>query len=148
MIEVIDKDRIRVASHVRRYIAAHGRYVTQEAHMPPHHRAVHTYRKFDGRRYRSWAQKIGEHTYFIIDSLLTAGKVEEQGYRSCMGVLQLTKTYGSLRLEMACKRARSLGSYTYTTVNAILRKGTEAATNESSKPTPDHANIRGSEYYR
>ena len=147
MIEVLDKERIRVASHVRRSIPAQGRYATNEAHMPPNHRAVHISRKFDGERYRSWAQKIGENTYFVIESLLSNGKVEEQGYRSCMGVLQLSQTYSPLRLELACKRARELGACTYTTIHNILKRGSENAPAEAPKPSPKHENIRGSGYY-
>lgn len=147
-IEIIDKNHIRMASHERRYIAAKGRYVTCEEHMPPNHKAVHQYRQFDGARYRSWARKIGENTLFIIDSLLGAGAVEEQGYKSCMGVLQFSKTVGETRLEAACKRARELGSHTYTTVKNILKNGTESACTGISKATPKHENIRGSEYYR
>jgi hypothetical protein len=141
------KNRIRVASHVRRTIPAHGRYSTNEAHIAPHHKAVHESRKFDGNRYRSWAKKIGENTHFIIDSLLNTGKVEEQGYKSCMGVLQLSKKYSDTRLEMACQRARSLGTYTYSAINTILKKGTEGIPDNIPKPTPEHENIRGSEYY-
>jgi hypothetical protein len=147
MIEVVDKNRIRVASHIRRTIPAHGRYITKTDHMPANHRAVHISRKFDGERYRSWARKIGENTYFVIESLLSTGKVEEQGFRSCMGVLQLSKKYGPFRLELACKRARDLGTCTYSTVHNILKRGTESAFTELPKSTPKHDNIRGSGYY-
>jgi hypothetical protein len=145
-IEVIDKERIRVSSHERRYSTTYGRYVTREEHMPTNHRAVHRQRQFDGNRYRDWARKIGESTYFIIDSLLTSGKVEEQGYKSCMGVLQFSKTYGEERLEAACKRARELGTHTYTTIKTILKNGMESAP-PGIRATPDHENIRGSGYY-
>ena len=148
MIEIFDKHHLRMASHIRRYDKTLGRYVTDPAHMPPNHKAVYLSRQFDGARYRNWARNIGENTYFIIDNLLTSGKVEEQGYKSCMGVLQLTKTYGNEQLEAACKRARALGSYTYTTVNTILKNGIENASAGLLKATPDHENIRGSEYYR
>jgi hypothetical protein len=147
MIEIIDKNQIRVASHERRYIPSHGRYVTRMEHMPPNHRAVHQQRQFDGSRYRSWAQKIGTNTYFIIDSLLNGGKVEEQGYKSCMGILQFSKTCGEKRLEMACKRARELGSYTYSTVKTILKNGTESIMTSAAAATPKHENIRGCGYY-
>ena len=148
MIEVFDKNHVRVASHVRRRAASAGRYVTNVAHMPPNHRAVHESREFDGERFRCWAKKIGENTFFVIDTLLTAGKVEEQGYKSCMGVLQFSKTYSGERLEAACKKARELGSHTYTTIKNILKNGMENAVPDNAKPTPVHENIRGSEYYR
>jgi len=147
MIEIIDKNQIRVASHQRRYTPSQGRYVTRLEHMPPNHRAVHQQRQFDGNRYRSWAQKIGTNTHFIIDSLLTSGKVEEQGYKSCMGILQFSKTYGCSRLEMACKRARELGSHTYSTVKTILKNGVEKVLTCTKTATPEHENIRGCGYY-
>ena len=147
MIEVIDKEQIRVASHQRRFIPSQGRYVTCVQHMPPNHRAVHRQRQFDGNRYRSWAKTIGDSTYFIIDCLLNSGKVEEQGYKSCMGILQFSKTYGNARLEMACKRARELGTHTYSTVKAILKNGTESVLPRTAAATPQHENIRGGGYY-
>jgi len=147
MIEIIDKNQIRVASHERRYASSQGRYVTREEHMPPNHRAVHQQRQFDGNRYRSWAKKIGASTQFIIDNLLTSGKVEEQGFKSCMGILQFSKTYGELRLEAACKRARELGSHTYSTVKTILKNGTENVLTSATAATPKHENIRGGGYY-
>ena len=149
MIEILDNNRIRVASHPRRYAvsATEGRYVTLEEHMPPNHRAVHRMRQFDGNRYRSWARKIGENTYFVIDSLLTSGKVEEQGYRSCMGVLQFSKSYDERQLELACKRAREIGSHTYSTIKNILKNGIINAVPVTPKATPEHENIRGSGYY-
>jgi transposase len=147
MIEIIDKNQIRVASHERRYIPSQGRYVTRMEHMPPNHQVVHQQRQFDGNRYRSWAKNIGINTYFIIDSLLSGGKVEEQGYKSCMGILQFSKTYGATRLEMACKRARELGSHTYSTVKTILKNGTERVMTSAATATPKHENIRGCGYY-
>jgi transposase len=147
MIEIIDKNQIRVASHERRYSCSQGRYVTRLEHMPPNHRAVHQQRQFDGNRYRSWAKQIGTNTHFIIDSLLSSGKVEEQGYKSCMGILQFSKTCGGIRLEMACKRARELGSHTYSTVKTILKNGTERVLTGTKTATPEHENIRGCGYY-
>ena len=147
MIEILDKNRVRVASHQRRYSVSENRYSTDVAHMPRNHQVVHLARQFDGGRYRNWAANIGENAYFIIDNLLTAGKAEEQGYKSCMGILQFSKKYGDQRLEAACKRARSLGSCTYSTVGKILKNGLENAASGTPKPTPGHENIRGSEYY-
>jgi len=146
-IEVM-KDHERVASHVRRHITSQGRYVTKLEHMPPNHQAVHQSRQFDGRRYRSWAKTIGQHTYFIVDTLLKSGKVEEQGYRACMGLLQLSKSHGNDQLEAGCERARQLGSPTYTTVRNILKNGALEINATAPKPIPKHENIRGSEYYQ
>ena len=146
-IEVLNKSQERVASHVRRYNASEGRYSTVLEHMPPNHQAVHQSRQFDGQRYRSWAKAVGENTYFVVETILKSGKVEEQGYRACMGILQMTKKHENERLEAACERARMLGSPTYTTVKNILKNGVLDMNQNQPKPTPKHENIRGSEYY-
>ena len=155
IIEVFDKNHLRMASHKRRYperiplttMAPMAHYITDEAHMPPNHRVVYRARQFDGKRYLAWAKKIGESAHFIIDGLLSNGPVEEQGYKSCMGVLQLSKTYGDAALEAACMRARALGSCTYTTVKNILKNGMDDSLRPASQSTPLHENIRGGEYY-
>jgi len=147
-IEVLNKNHERVASHRRRYNASEGRYSTIPSHMPPNHQAVHQSRKFDGQRYRSWAKAVGTNTFFVVDTLLKSGKVEEQGFRACMGILQMTTKYGNERIEAACERARTLGSPTYTTVKNILKNGVLDVIGSNPKPTPNHENIRGSEYYR
>lgn len=148
-IEVLDKNQVRIASHIRRYKKSEGRYVTNIDHMPDNHRAVHESRRFDGGRYRQWASSIGLDTYFVINRLLDSFSVEEQGYKSCMGILQLAKKYSNARLEAACKRAREIGSCTYTTVSTIIKKP-EAFANAhvpNIRSTPKHENIRGGGYY-
>jgi hypothetical protein len=144
-IEVLDKDHIRVASHLRRYIPAEGRYVTHIDHMPANHKYIFQQRQFDGNRYRNWARKIGVNTYAVIENLLNAGAVEEQGYKSCMAILQFSQKYGSLLLESACQYAKETGSCTYSTVKDALKRIT--VNTQEIKATPVHENIRGSEYY-
>jgi len=143
----LDKNRLRAYSHERRLSSSEGRYITSPDHMPQNHKAVYISRQFDGARYRKWAEKIGENTFFVIDNLLNGGKVYEQSYKSCMGILQFSQKYSPSRLEAACKRARALGSCTYSTISKILKNGLENASAEISKPIPKHENIRGSEYY-
>ncbi len=142
-IEIYDKNHIRIASYRRRYSG--GRYVTDMAHMPPNHRAVHEARQFDGSRYRAWAGKIGGSTQYVIDRLLRTGAVEEQGYKACMGVLQFSKAYGDAALENACERACAIGSPTYTTVKRMLKSNLKDGIDIA---LPAHENIRGSAYYR
>ncbi len=147
VIEIFDKNHIRMASHRRRYGSAQGRYVTDEAHMPPNHRAVYQARQFDGERYRGWARKIGVNTAAVIDGLLSGGAVEEQGYKACMGILQFSKTYGDAALEAACERARGIGSPTYTTVKLIIKNEAKSPLKTLPAPTLSHENIRGGAYY-
>jgi transposase len=145
-IEIIDKSHARIATHQRRYSGS--RYITLMEHMPENHKAVHVERQFDGARYRSWAKNIGENTYRAIDGLLSSQIAEEQAYRACMGILQLSKPYGQARLESACAKAIALGSISYSTIGNILKNGQDTAEPASiAKPTPNHENIRGGGYF-
>jgi len=146
-IEIFDKNHLRMASHKRRYNASQGRYVSDEAHMPPNHKVVYLNRQFDGNRYRAWAKKIGESAYYIIDNLLAGGTVEEQGYKSCMGILQFSQAYGDAALEAACERARALGSCTYTTVKSIIKSTMPDTPRKNLSAAQNHENIRGGGYY-
>jgi transposase len=77
--------------------------------------------------------------------------VPQQGFRSCLGVLRMAKSYGDQRLEAACKRALAIGGASYRSVESILKH------NLDQKPLPDetatvepisHINIRGAHYYQ
>jgi hypothetical protein len=66
-----------------------------------------------------------------------------------MGILQQAKKYGNVRLEAACRKARELGSGTYTTVANILKnKREDAAATETVEPTPAHENQRNAVSFR
>ena len=93
----------RIASHLR----LHGRpnqYSTVEDHMPPDHQ---TYLQWNGERFIRWAEQIGQHTAAVVRVFLSAHKVEQQGYKSCMALLKLADRYSPQRLESACRKALS-----------------------------------------
>lgn len=145
-IEILNDNRERVALHPRRQTGS--RYVTNTSHMPPHHRHQQEVNQFDGARYRSWARNIGQQTYVTIDYLLRYQVIEEQAYRSCMGILQCAKKYGNERLEAACEKAIAMKSCTYSTISTILKNGQDkVSTSAANKATPEHENLRGSQAY-
>jgi len=142
MIEAYDGNCKRIALHSRRYSGP--RYATHKEHMPDHHRFKAMADRFDGERYRSWASDIGEHTFFVIDTLLSNADIQEKAYRSCMGILQFSKEHGASRLEAACKKARELSSPCYRTIYNILKNRQEQTTQgELFKPLDTHENLRG-----
>ena len=49
------------------------------------------------------------------------GPHPEQGYRACLGLLNLSRTYGEERLEAACRRALTIGSPHRKRIIAILK---------------------------
>ena len=99
-IEVF-KDHRRIASHKRLY-GRSGQYSTVLEHMPPDHQK---YLEWNGDRFRRWAETIGINTYKVVDGLLTSGRVEQQSYRACMGLLKLAERKSPQKLEAACAKA-------------------------------------------
>jgi hypothetical protein len=58
--------------------------------MPPNHQQ---YVQWNGDRFRKWAEKIGTNTQTVISAILGGYKVEQQGYKACMGLLKLADKY-------------------------------------------------------
>lgn len=117
--------------------------------MPPDHRE---YLQWIGGRFTQWAEQTGENTAKIVHLFLTAGKVEQQGYKSCMTLLRLADKYSVPRLEAACKKVLSFtSSPSLKSIQSILRSGLDRKQEEGS---PAHCNVsqysftRGAEYYR
>ncbi|MGC8489852.1 MAG: IS21 family transposase, partial [Clostridia bacterium] len=73
-----------------------------------------------------------------------------QGFRSCMGLVSLTRKYPAERLEAACRRALEIGSPSYRTVKAMLSSGLDQAPvlpAPEAPPQPHHDNVRGPAYF-
>lgn len=146
----------RIASHCRLY-GRKGQYSTVTEHMPPSHQE---YLEWNGDRFRKWAERIGENTYRVINATLASKRVEQQSYRSCMGLLKLADKYSVERLEAACKLALSFtATPSYKSIKNILDTGNDKTVQPNSQERPDghgdvsaHSNIhaltRGADYYR
>lgn len=145
IIEVFFKGQ-RIASH-RRLYGHSGQYQTLADHMPDNHRI---YSEWNTERFVSWAESIGENTAVTIKAILSAHKIEQQGYRSCMALLKLADKYSVNRLEVACKKALS---YTprpnYKNVQTILKTGSDKLREEPEPPKSDsnYGFTRGSKYF-
>ena len=139
----------RIASH-RKLRGRSGQYSTVTEHMPPDHQK---YLEWNGDRFRRWADSIGSNTSKIVDGILTSGRVEQQAYRSCMGLLKLAEKHSSAKLEQACTKALMYsGKPSYKSIVNLLAamknddssKDDTSSTIESSKP---HGITRGARYY-
>ena len=138
----------RIASHLR----LHGRpnqYSTVEDHMPPDHQA---YLQWKGERFVRWAEQIGQHTAAVVRLFLSAHKVEQQGYKSCMALLKLADRYSAQRLESACRKALSYTtSPSLKSVQTILKSGQDRLPVEppAQEEAPKaHKFTRGAGYYK
>ena len=140
----------RIASH-RRLSGRKGQYSTVTEHMPADHQA---YLEWNGDRFRKWAERIGTNTCKVVNAILAAQRVEQQSYRSCMGLLKLADKYSDQRLEAACRKALSYtASPSYKSIKNILAAGQDNIDTESQAPNAastqnKHAITRGADYYR
>ena len=110
------------------------------------------YLEWNGDRFRKWAERIGINTYTVVNAILTSKRVEQQTYRSCMGLLKLTDKYSEALLEAACKKALSYtASPSYKSIKNILVTGsvkTEPESSGSKTTHKAHGITRGADYYR
>ena len=108
-VEIFHKGQ-RIASHAR---APNRRgHTTIADHMPSAH-----------RRYGKWTpggliaagERIGPSTAAFFQAVIAARPHPEQGFRTCLGILSLARSYGNARVDAACRRgilikARSVAS--------------------------------------
>lgn len=96
--------------------------------------------------YTDWPDVLGN------EAILTSKRVEQQTYRSCMGLLKLTDKYSEVLLEAACKKALSYtASPSYKSIKNILVTGsvkTELESSGSKTTHKAHGITRGADYYR
>ena len=145
VIEIFYKNN-RVASHARLY-GRLGQYSTIEIHMPADHQK---YIQWDKKRFIDWAEKIGVSTKIVTESIINAYRIEQQAYRSCMGLLKLADTYSTARLENACKIALSITNRpSLKSVKNILQANRDKVDAESPKITKEnpYGFTRGANYY-
>lgn len=149
MIEIFYSHN-RIASH-RRLHGRKGQYSTVTEHMPVDHQQ---YLEWNGDRFRNWAQRIGTNTYTVVNAILTSQRVEQQSYRSCMGLLKLADKHSAQRLEAACQKALSYtASPSYKSIKNILAAGQDkldqdAWASDTTATQSKHAITRGADYYR
>lgn len=137
----------RVASHARSHVR--GGFSTQPEHMPERHRA---HLAWTPERLTAWAGRTGPATAELVGQIMASRAHPEQGYRSCLGIMRLSKRYPVARMEAACGRALAIGARSYRSVESILVHGLDGAPIpgvEPDQPPPrDHEHLRGAAYYQ
>ena len=116
--------------------------------MPKSHRR---HMEWTPGRFLNWAVQVGSATSGLVKHLLENRPHPEQGYRSCLGLLNLSKRFGEDRLEKACAYALKIGAKTRRSVESILIRNMEntavAPSQVYSELPIDHENLRGRNYY-
>jgi transposase len=143
-VEIFHKGE-RIAAHQR--VSGNHKHTTVPEHMASSHRR---YAGWTIERIRNDAATIGPATAALCDLILDERTHPEQGFRACLGIIRLARSYGQERLDAAAMRAIDIGARTYGSVKSIL------ANNLDRRPSPKrsaddapilHPNIRGPRYY-
>ena len=151
MVEVFYHHQ-RICSHKRLY-GHSGQYSTLQAQMPEEHQK---YLEWNGERFIQWAHKIGTSTVVTVKSILASYKLEQQGYKACMGILKLADKFGVERLEAACQKAltytphpsyKSVKNILSTGQDKIIKEGSMQNTETSTPDTNSYGFTRGAQYY-
>jgi len=132
---------------VQPYNAIKGAFTTNAEHMPASHRA---HREWTPAKLIAWGERIGVACAAVVRWQMEHRPHPEQGYRSCLGLQRLGRSYGADRLEAACVRALSIRSPTFRSVDAILKSGMDrqpARSEPTQTSLPLHENVRGPDYY-
>lgn len=140
-IEIYATGTGRIAIHQRHFTGK--RYVTDINHAPQNQQERMKYNRRTGTYYRTKAARIGQYTVSVVNAILENGPVEEQGYKSCDGLLRMAETYGDFALEEACKRALMSGRPNYTGVKFFVNKKNAYGNTQAVFPSEvTHENLR------
>ena len=143
-LEVLHRG-VRVASHIRSYEP--GKATTLTEHMPKSHQ------KYLGRtpsRLIEDAQQTGPYTGQLAEAILAAKRHPEMGYRSCLGILRLAKTYPAERMEAAARRCLRARAYNFQSMDSILKNQLDRLPLPGDPPVQaavEHDNIRVADYF-
>jgi transposase len=143
-VEVFRKGE-RIAVHQRN--SGNHKHTTVNEHMPSSHRR---FADWTIERLRREASAVGASTAMLCELILESRRHPEQGFRACLGIIRLVKSYGRERVEAACLRALEIGARTYRSVKSILDNNLDrqaAAKSSPDAPAIPHTNIRGPRYY-
>ena len=141
IVEIFYKNR-RIAFH-KRNRSPNG-YSTIKEHMPSAHRL---YGDWNPQRFITWSQNIGKYTEDVIRTVLKSRQHPEQSYKTCLGILNLSKKYEKSRIDNACKTALYFDRCYYKAIKNILDKGMDQYQPDLFCTQPEHENIRGNDYY-
>jgi len=132
-VEVYFKGQ-RVASHAR--TSGNRQHSTIRDHMPAHHRFREDWTP---ERIRRQAARTGPNVEAFVEVVMRQRKHPEQGYRSCLGVIRLAKTFGHDRLDAASERALEINAHSYTSLHSILKNGLDRKPRTRATPSRQHA---------
>ena len=136
----------QIAVHVRGYKPS--AYTTDKEHLCSHHRH---YGDRSPDYYLALGKKQSPELYHLMEALFKqTDKHPEQLYKSCDGLLSLSRKADKNTFAKACQTALENDIYSYGFIkNFLSNKMNDASTQDNTQaPLPAHKNIRGREYYQ
>ena len=135
----------RVTSHARQYRPG---TTTVAAHMPVRHEKHH---QWTAGRLMNWAKDLGDDVLHWVQAQLQRKPHEQQAYRVCLGLLNLSRQYPADRLNKACAIANQNQLYRLKQIKSILQSNQDQLLPESKEQLSllpqSHENIRGPENF-
>jgi len=131
----------RIGSHVRKY---HPGTTTVAEHMPARH-ARH--QQWTAGRLMNWAKDLGDDALVWVQTQIKHKQHEQQAYRVCLGLLNLSRSYPAQRVNNACRIANHNKLTRLKQIKSILASNQDQLLGEAKEPLSllpqAHENIRG-----
>ena len=152
LVDVRIRDKTVEVVHTGQRIASHARapgrrgHTTIADHMPSAHRR---HGKWTPAGLIAAGERIGPSAAAFFQAVIADRPHPEQGFRTCLGILSLAKSYGAARVDAACRRGVLIKARSVASIRSILQNGLDRAFLEE---TPEHqplrhGNIRGQDYF-
>ena len=154
---IYDNATVKIYTYANELVAIHRRshklfeYVKILEHLP---KKQQKYLTWDPADLLKEASSLHPDLEMFLEKVIDEKKYPEQAYKSCRGVLSLVPKVGLERLLKACRLSAASGLYNYLSVADILKNKQDELpvedwdSGETGIVTPEHENVRGSEYYK
>jgi hypothetical protein len=143
-VEILHNNE-RVAAHPRSYVAY--KHTTDPSHMPEAHRRHSA--GVDG--VLAWGASVGPMAHAMVQRLIDANPVREQGWRSARGLQRVGEKHGPERTERACAWGLHFNARSYKPIARILELGRESMLlpheQAAAEVVIEHENVRGADYF-
>lgn len=132
-----------VACHVR--VDKHG-YSTVTDHLCSAHKH---YKERSPEYYLARGKAHSEELHNVISALFGRNKHPELVYKTCDGLLGLSRKTERDKFLSACRTALELGNVTYGFLVNLIKNGIHPISEfDENQQLPKHKNVRGAEYYQ
>ncbi|KGJ97953.1 IS21 family transposase, partial [Thalassotalea sp. ND16A] len=139
LLQILFQNNV-IASHPRKH---HPGTSTEPAHMPKRHSK---HQQWTPERLTRWGADLGDNVKCWVENQLKSKQHPEQAYRSCLGLLNLSRSYPTERLNTACGIANKQGLDRVKQIKSILISNLDTLPLDDEPATilpQEHENVRG-----